>query len=518
MNRKTESSRTRNSTRNILWGLLYGASTIVLPFISRIIILQLLGIRYLGIGTLFTSVLQFLSLTELGIGTAITYIMYRPIAEDNTEELCHILNYIRKLYRIIGLVMLGIGTALVPAVPFLTRGEAPADVNIYLLYYIYLINAVIGYFFAGYRESLLIAHQRKDMTTRWATLGNTVVALGQVVILYMTRSIYAYAIVPIAGTILTNVLVRKTTLRMYPEISPRGEIRPETRADMRKKLLGLVGTKMNSIVLHSSDTIVISAFLGLNLTAMYGNYHLIFNAVCGIIMTLFASMTASIGDKLVRDSLEQSYTLFRHITFANNWLVACCTALLVCLLEPAIGLFYGRELQLGTGFTALMGVYFYIYQIQKTVLTFKDAAGIWYADRYRPYCIMAINLVSNIIMVNVIGIYGIVQSTILAFCISLPWLNRTLFSRLFHRPSGGNLLLMAGNAMATAGISAVCWLLCGMLPNSLAGLISKGVVCFAVSNILLLLVYGRSESFRYWKGMAARRIQRIRGRQGGRQP
>ena len=30
-------SRTKNSTRNMFWGLLYGASTIVLPFISRVI-------------------------------------------------------------------------------------------------------------------------------------------------------------------------------------------------------------------------------------------------------------------------------------------------------------------------------------------------------------------------------------------------------------------------------------------------------------------------------------------------
>ena len=506
MSKNTENSRTRNSTRNMMWGLLYGASTIVLPFISRVIILQLLGIRYLGIGTLFTSVLQFLSLTELGIGTAITYIMYKPIAEGNTEELCHILRYIKRLYRIIGIVMLAVGTLLVPAVPYLTHGEAPADVNIYLLYYIYLINAVIGYFFAGYRESLLIAHQRKDVTNRWATLGNTVVALGQVIVLFLTRNIYAYAIVPIAGTILTNILVRQTTLKMYPEITPRGEIRPETRAEVRKKLLGLVGTKMNSIVLHSSDTIVISTFLGLGLTAMYGNYHLIFNSICGIIMTLFASMTASIGDKLVRDTLEQNYELFRHISFANNWLVGCCTVLLVCLLEPIIGLFYGSELQLGIGFTALMGVYFYIYQIQKTVLTFKDAAGIWYADRYRPYCVMAINLVSNIIMVQFIGIYGIVLSTILAFMISLPWVNKTLFSQLFHRPSGGNLLLMARNALVTAAISVVCWFLCSLLPENLIGLIATGVVCFIVSNALLFFVYSRSESFLYWKKVVLARL------------
>lgn len=502
-------SRTKNSTRNMFWGLLYGASTIVLPFISRVIILHLLGVRYLGIGTLFTSVLQFLSLTELGIGTAITYIMYRPIAENNIDELCRILKYIKKLYRIIGLVMLGVGTLLVPAVPWLIKGEAPADVNVYLLYYIYLLNAVISYFFAGYRESLLIAHQRKDMTNRWATLGNTFVAIGQVIVLYATKSIYAYAIVPIAGTILTNALIRRTTLKMYPEISPTGEISNETRAEVRKKLLGLVGTKMNSIVLHSSDTIVISAFLGLELTAMYGNYHLIFNSVCGVIMTLFASMTASIGDKLVRDTLEQSYALFKHISFANNWLVGVCTALLVCLLEPLIGLIYGDGLRLGIGFSALMGVYFYIYQIQKTVLTFKDAAGIWYADRYRPYTVMAINLVSNIIMVNIIGIYGIVLSTILAFMISLPWLNHTLFSRLFHRPSTENLLSMAANAIVTAAITAACYFLCTLCPESLIGLILKGVICAVVSNVLMLAVYGRTESFKYWKHMVLRKAGKL---------
>ena len=510
MTTRNTGSRFRNTARNIVWGVLYGISTILLPFVTRVIMLHLLGVRYLGVGTLFTSVLQFLSLAELGIGTAVTYIMYRPIAENNVDELCRILLYIKKIYRLIGLVMLGIGTLLVPAVPFLAHGEAPQEINIYFLYYLFLINAVISYFFAGYRESLLIAHQRKDITVKWAMLLNVFVSVGQVLALYATRNIYVYAFVPIIGTLATNMLVRRSTLRLYPEISPRGEIRAETRGEIKKKLMGLIGTKMNAIVLHSSDTIVISVFLGLKETAEYGNYYLIFNSLCSFLATFFTSMTASIGDKLVRDSLEENYTLFRHITFANNWLVACCSTFFVCLLEPVIGYIYGSDLCLGLGFSVIMGVYFYIYQIQKTVLTFKDAAGLWYSDRYRPYTVMAVNLVSNVILVNVIGIYGIVLSTILAFMISLPWLNRTLFRELFRRSSTGNLLLMASNGLLTAAICAACWFLCRFCPDSLPGLIARAAICLAVCNLALLLVHGRSESFRYWVRVISSRLSGLK--------
>ena len=512
MTDKKTSSRTRNSARNAVWGFFYGASTILLPFITRIIILQLLGVHYLGIGTLFTSLLQFLNLAELGIGTAVTYNMYRPIAENNIDELCRILRYIKKMYRGIGLIMLAVGTALVPAVPYLTHGEAPAEINVYILYYIYLINAVISYFFAGYRESLLIAHQRKDVTSRWAMVMNVLVCILQVAILYMTKNIYLFAAVPILGTVATNMMVRRATLKLYPEISPTGELSDTTRQGIRKKLFGLIGTKMNAIVLHSSDTIVISIFLGLAPTAKYGNYYLIFNSVCGFIATLFVSMTASIGDKLVRDSLEKNYQLFRHISFANTWLVVVCSTVFVCLLEPTMSLVYGADMVLGLPFAILMSIYFYVYQIQKTVLTFKDAAGIWYADRYRPYCVMVINLVSNIILVNVIGIHGIVLSTILAFMISLPWLNRTLFKELFHMPSLPHLLTIIKNAVITAAISALSWWCCSFFPQSFLGLIGRGITCLVICNLFFVLLNLRSESLRYWVNNVTSRLNRLRGK------
>ena len=67
--------RTKNSTRTLLFGLLNRLITIILPFVTRTMIIYKLGTEYAGISSLFTSILSVLSISELGIGTAIIFCM-----------------------------------------------------------------------------------------------------------------------------------------------------------------------------------------------------------------------------------------------------------------------------------------------------------------------------------------------------------------------------------------------------------------------------------------------------------
>lgn len=75
-------SRTKNATRNIVWGIAYKVSTLFLPFAVRTVMIYSLGSEYLGLSSLFTSVLNVLSLAELGVGSAMVYAMYKPIARE----------------------------------------------------------------------------------------------------------------------------------------------------------------------------------------------------------------------------------------------------------------------------------------------------------------------------------------------------------------------------------------------------------------------------------------------------
>ena len=63
----------------------------VIPFILRSIMLQYLGVQYLGLNGLFRSILSFLNLAELGVGSAMVFSMYKPIAEDDRESICALL-------------------------------------------------------------------------------------------------------------------------------------------------------------------------------------------------------------------------------------------------------------------------------------------------------------------------------------------------------------------------------------------------------------------------------------------
>ena len=228
-------SRTKNASRNMFWGILNRVVVLVLPFITRTIILYLLGANYLGVGTLFSSILSFLSLTELGFGTAIVYAMYKPIARGDKSKIRTLLNYYKILYRKIGIVMLAIGTLLVPFIPYLIKGDTPENINIYILYYIYLLNSVVSYFFAGYRSSLLIAHQREDISTKVVTAVNIGVQAFQIVALLLTKNFYIYAFVPIIGTLITNALYYQLTKKIYPDIQPEGNIDFQTKKNIHKK-------------------------------------------------------------------------------------------------------------------------------------------------------------------------------------------------------------------------------------------------------------------------------------------
>ena len=118
-------ARTKNTVRNILTGSVSRIINIILPFFNRTVILYVMGTKYLGLSSLFTSILSFLSLSELGLGAAMVYSMYKPIARNDDETICALLNLYKRLYRIIGFVVLGLGMALMPFLRQLINDEIP---------------------------------------------------------------------------------------------------------------------------------------------------------------------------------------------------------------------------------------------------------------------------------------------------------------------------------------------------------------------------------------------------------
>lgn len=500
-------SRTKNVFRNATFGMLYKVVTLLLPFVTRTLLLFLIGVSSAGISTLFSSILSFLSLAELGFGSAVVYSMYKPIAENDIKTVSALLKFYKKLYRIIGAVILVLGIAIMPLLPKLMNGEAPEGINIYYLYLIYLLNTVISYFAAGYMQSLLVAHQRADIKDKIAIVVTLFVRVAEIAVIVLVKDLYAYALVAVLGTVLTNILTAVLTKKMYPDITCKGQITKEQKDSIIKKISGLLGTKLNAIIIHQADTLVVSAFFGLTVLAKYGNYYYVLNAVSGFIMFFFSAMTPSVGNKIVTSEKAEVKQTFRKISFINDWIVGFCAICLLCLYQPFIELWVGKKLMLPFEICVLMALYLYVYEIQRTILVFKDAAGLWYEDRLRPYVSMIFNVVVNIILVQVIGLSGVVISTILAFAISIPWCNYTVFKHLFKEKALSNLLRMIVRLLFVIAVGALTLFVCSFTKGGLVGLIERGIICLIVPNAIFFLTSFRTEEFKFFKNMILRKLK-----------
>ena len=138
-------SRTYNAKRNIIFGLINRIIQLCLPFVIRTILIKNLGADYLGLDSLFVSILEVLNMAELGFSSAIIFSLYKPLAEKDNETVCALLQLYKQIYRIIGFLIIVIGLLLMPFLPRLIKGTWPDNINIYLLYSIYLFTTAISY-------------------------------------------------------------------------------------------------------------------------------------------------------------------------------------------------------------------------------------------------------------------------------------------------------------------------------------------------------------------------------------
>ncbi len=489
-------NRTKNAARNIFFGVVYKATTILGPFAVRTVMLYVMGSEYVGLNSLFTSILSFLSLAELGVGNALVYSMYKPIARDDDDTICALLNLYRKLYRYIGCIILVVGIGLIPFLKYLVKDGCPADVNLYVLYLIYVFDTVISYWMFAYKQSLLTAFQRSDIISKRSMVLQIAMYVVQVIVLLAFHNYYLYIIWLPVSTIATNLANAVIVNRMFPRYQCRGQVSKELERSIRRKVLALFGTKANAIVMHSTDNVVISAFLGLTMVGKYGNYYYIMNAIVGVMTIIYSSFTAGLGNSLETESEEKNYRDFNVLTFLNAWLVIFCSVSLLCLYQPFMKIWVQDEsLMFGMDIVILLVVYFYVYQIRRITLTYKDAGGVWWEDRLRPYAVMITNLVGNIIMVQFIGLFGVILSTIISMLISLPWENYTVFRYLFDMSAKKYYIKLAVYTGAAVLLCAVTWLACAWLPDGILGLVVRAVICVILPNALFALLFHRCEEF-----------------------
>lgn len=497
-------SRTSSMIRNVSWSFLGQGLGILASFIVRIIFIRILGSTYLGLDGLFSNILTILSLSELGIGTAITYSLYKPLAEKDEAKLKSLMAVFKNVYIVIGFIIFGIGFLLTPFLSFFIN-DMPDIKGIEIIYMLFVTNTAVSYFFS-YKRNLILADQNRHIETIYRYGFYIAMNIIQIIYLIISKDYFGYLIIQVIMTILSNWALSRKADKMYPFLKDKKikKLSKEDKNEIIKNTKGLMIQKVGNVVVNSTDNIILSKFVSLTAVGLYSNYRLVIYALMMVINQIYTSLTPGIGNFFIDQDESRRIELFKKSNFITFWLAYFCSICLIILYNDFIYMFAGSEYLFGLEVVFIIVFNFYFTTMRKVIISFREAGGLFYKDRYRTVFEVICNLVVSIALAKAMGIVGVFIGTAISY-FSLPfWVEvYVLFKDGLKYKVSYYYIDYFKKILFTMVVGGILYYLTSLIGGYvLVRFIIKCFICLIIPNIIFYLVYRNSLEFNYFKSLA----------------
>lgn len=512
VNKNMSDSRLKNTARNILSGLLLRIVSILLPFLNRTIILWTLGVEFTGLTGLFSSILGVLSIAELGFNSAVVFSLYRPMADRDEKQIIYYVSILEKIYKIVGSVIFVIGVGISFFLKTFICGDYPDTVNIYVVYYLELCNSAISYFLFSYKECLLLADQRADIGNQIRTIISVIRYIAQGIVLIAFRDYYAYLALAIIGTVTVNLLIQRETKIRYPFFK-KIKSKLEIPKDILKQVSGLMIDKVCNTCRNSFDSLIISSFIGLTATAIYGNYYYVYNALYGVMLTICNAMSASVGNGIIKKTESENYDDLCKFSFIFSWILGVSTTMMVSLYQPFMKIWVGEDLMLSNFNMYLFCLYFFWINMTNIRTQYITGTGMWWRMKILYVMEALSNLCLNLFLGKLFGITGVIVATIITVIV-FNWYSQNviLFKNYFKHESLVQFSVDQIYYFVVTGISCgISIFACSRLNSEgVLKLIIIAVISAIVSNMVFFLIYRKYRYFNNSKSFVFKLVKVIK--------
>ncbi len=494
--------------------------TIVMQFIVRTVFISTLGKSYLGINGLFTNILSMLSLAELGVGNAIIFKLYDPIARDDHHRIAVLMKFYKTVYRWIGLVVAALGLLLIPFLPSLIKDYdklASLNLNAALIFCLYLLQNVSSYLFFAYKSALLSANQKEyliNLISYFFLIGANIL---QIVCLYLFKSFELYVAIHIVQIIGQNFACAWMANKLYPYIKEETpeKLSSEEARGVFKDCSALFLYKVNGVVVKSTDNIILSKFLGLDMVAMYSNYYIFYTTLRTLFNKIFNSVSHSLGNLHTTHDVDHEFEIFNIVMFVAAILGGVSFVGISVVSDELIEAWIGKDWVLGRPFSILMGLELFTAPFKNALSRYRTTMGLFRQAKYRPVLGMVINLVVSIALVNVWGISGVLVGTIASDWLTFMWFDPLIvfrhgFQNRFSvwRYYGTFLMYF----FAACVLLALNYLICSHILVGLGwiSVIVHAVICGITVPTVMVLLYIRRPEGRYMLSYGKKFLRKLK--------
>ena len=271
------------------------------------------------------------------------------------------------------------------------------------------------------------------------------------------------------------------------------------KGEIKKNVLAMFNHNIGAVVVNGTDNVLISKFAGLVNVGLYSNYYLILSGISSIVSKVSEAVTASVGNMGVAENDDKIYSIYRTMNMVNFWIYSFCTICFWMLFQPFIIMWLGEAYLLETPVVLIVCINFYISGMRKINITFRDAMGLFWHDRYKPVAEAIINLVVSICLAKKMGITGVFIGTFVSNMMTGFWVEPfILYKYKFKRNLCAYMWsYLFYTCLMVIGGGIVTILMDYIVVQGWSGIVIRLFCCVIVINLLYLAAFWRTGEFQH---------------------
>lgn len=499
-------SRESNSIRNFTVGVIYQVVFLMLNLFSKTFFIKTLGTTYLGINGLFTNIFLVLSFAEHGIGPVMMYTLYGPLSEKNKNTVSMIYSYFQKFYKRMAVVIGLAGLLMLPLLPFLINTKEQVS-HVQLAFLLFLAGIVFSNLFA-YKTHLVISDQKQYVVGMYQFIFDVLALILQILILIYTQNYLLYLVIFLIKNMIYADMISRLVKKLYPFITKQPES-ADFLIEKQKIVLriqNIIAYRLSRVLLTGTDNVLISVLVGTIWVGYYSNYDLIVVGVLMLVSTFYSAISASVGNFLAKETLEEQNRLYDIIQTIGFWIVAFTTTCLIILFQDFITIWLGETLLMKKPIVYIIVINYYLVSNRNIVKVFRNAAGIFERIKYMMMFAAAMNIVLSIVLGIYFGVVGILIATTLTTLSTFYWYEAKIIlveklGRSFSVFIKNQVivLILTLSSMAVTAISVMLIEVTGIMT-----FILKMMVCVVISNVFLVIMLRKTEAYKVLKTIVKR--------------
>lgn len=379
-------------------------------FLPRLILLAW-GSEYNGLLSSVTNIMSYLALLEAGLNTAMLQALYKTVGKNDREQTSIVVRTAQRYYYKISIVYAAMVVGIALLYPLIVR-TAISYWEIVAIIVLQGLVGVINFAFRAAYQQLLNAEGKYYVISLITFLTTVLTYSAKIAAIKIFDSVIIMQIMSVFIIIIQVAIYAVYFSKHYKWINKNAQS-DESLIENRKYYFI---QQIAGLIFNSTDTIVLSIFCGLKVASVYAVYNLVYLALALVISLIRGSTNFVLGQSFHKDSrlFTKVYDAYSAMQSMTGGIMASIS---IVLIINFIKIYTDgvTDIDYIDFFAAfLFSLNLMLECSRGASLASANIAGKAPETTWRYIMEAAINLFSSLILVNFIGMKGVLLGTTLS--------------------------------------------------------------------------------------------------------